>query len=43
MPVAIFLSHSTHDGATVAVLRTVLESYGVSAWADSSASALGRS
>jgi TIR domain len=35
MPVTIFLSHSTYDDATVAALRTALESYGVSVWADS--------
>lgn len=35
MPVTIFLSHSTHDDATVAALRTALESHGVSVWADS--------
>jgi TIR domain len=35
MPVAIFLSHSTRDDATVAALRAALESYGVSIWADS--------
>lgn len=34
MPVAIFLSHSTRDDATVAALRTALESHGVSVWAD---------
>lgn len=35
MPVTIFLSHSTHDDATVAALRTALEGHGVSVWADS--------
>jgi hypothetical protein len=35
MSVAIFLSHSTHDDATVAALRIALESHGVSVWADS--------
>jgi hypothetical protein len=35
MPVTIFLPHSTHDAATVAALRTALESYRVSVWADS--------
>ncbi|MGH8063644.1 MAG: toll/interleukin-1 receptor domain-containing protein [Candidatus Entotheonellia bacterium] len=35
MPVAIFLSHSTYDDATVAELRIALESHGVSVWADS--------
>jgi hypothetical protein len=35
MLVGIFLSHSTYDDTTVAVLRRVLESYDVSAWADS--------
>jgi hypothetical protein len=35
MPVTVFLSHSTHDDATVAALRAALESYGVSVWADS--------
>jgi hypothetical protein len=35
MLVAIVLSHSTYDDTTVAVLRRVLESYDVSAWADS--------
>jgi hypothetical protein len=35
MPVTIFLSHSTYDDATVAALRTALESYDVSVWADS--------
>jgi hypothetical protein len=35
MLVAIFLSHSTYDDTTVAVLRRALESYDVWAWADS--------
>jgi hypothetical protein len=35
MLVAIVLSHSTYDDTTVAVRRRVLESYDVSAWADS--------
>jgi hypothetical protein len=35
MLVAIFLSHSTYEDTTVAVLRRELESYDVSAWADS--------
>jgi hypothetical protein len=43
MPVAIFLSHSTHDDATVAALRIALESHGVSVWPIRSASAPGRS
>jgi len=35
MPVIIFLSHSTHNDATVAELCTALESHDVSVWADS--------
>jgi hypothetical protein len=35
MLVAIFLAHSTYDDTTGAVLRRELESYDVSAWADS--------
>jgi hypothetical protein len=35
MLVTIFLSHSTYDDTTVAVLRRELESFDVSAWADS--------
>jgi hypothetical protein len=35
MLVAIVLLHSTYDDTTVAVLRRVLESDDVSAWADS--------
>jgi hypothetical protein len=35
MLVAILLSHSTYDDSTVAVLRRVLGSYDVPAWADS--------
>jgi hypothetical protein len=35
MLVAIFLSHSTYDDTTVTVLWRELESYDVSAWADS--------
>jgi 5S rRNA maturation endonuclease (ribonuclease M5) len=35
LAVTIFLSHSTHDDATVAALRTALQSHGVSVWADS--------
>src|SRR5215471_13493031 len=35
MALTIFLSHSTHDDAVVAVLREALESHNVSVWADS--------
>src|SRR5215831_18348623 len=35
MPISVFLSHSTHDDATVTALRQALESHGVSVWADS--------
>src|SRR5712692_6014007 len=35
MPITIFLSHSTHDDATVTALRQALEPHGVSVWADS--------
>jgi hypothetical protein len=35
MPVTIFLSHSTHDDAIVAALRTALERQGISVLADS--------
>jgi hypothetical protein len=35
MPVTIFLSHSTHDDATVGALRRALERHGIPGWADS--------
>jgi hypothetical protein len=35
MPVAVFMSHFTHDDATIAALRTVLERHGISVLADS--------
>src|SRR5215471_6590373 len=35
MPITVFLSHATHDDATVTALRQALEHHGVSVWADS--------
>jgi hypothetical protein len=35
MPVSIFLWHSMYYDATMAALRTALESWGVSVWANS--------
>jgi hypothetical protein len=35
MPVSIFLWHSMYYDATMAALRTALESWGVSVWVDS--------